>query len=815
MKRTLGFAASVICMALPPVVYSQSDAELDFLLNDPAPSAAPATSEDATVSTQAPVDPSAEVVETIPLAAPAAAPDDVAPQRPRSRLVEEIIVTAQKREENIQDVAVSVQGFSADFLDAKGVSDPAALPQITPGLTLGSQAGFSVTYLRGVGSEAYLTADPSVALYIDGVYFPFAHGSVQNFGALERIEVLKGPQGTLFGRNAVGGAINVLSKRPELDEFSVSVQTGYGTFSDWQNQVAVNLPLGDTLALGIAGFYNRSELPMTGTIAGQQFPEELSRGVRARLRWMPTDSLDITISGLRLLQSGLSTLFALNSDPSPLSRLLGVQPQTGYDGAVDDPSYLKVSNSVAYGEGVWSTDWMDVKLIGSYQDIATAGRYDLDGSPVPIASLDAPRQFAEVKTAEIQFLSNESSWGADKLTWILGGYWFSSDQGPSDVILRLVGLDLAEGSLLGLQLPAVSALLRRIAEVAPGMANLIPTGGVYLKGILATESSAAFAQATYHMTDWMALTLGARYQYEERRIVESSASLATVGGRPIGLFDFERKSVSTESVKPKATIELRPFDNTLVYLSYQEAIKGATFNVLNVYTQPDEVRPEEMVAYEVGVKTDFFDGLVRLNAAAFHYDITDIQVQFISLLAGGAVTFENAGGALVQGIDFDILAELFPDIIDGLVLTLGGAWLDAKYTDYTNGSGFSEPGRLFSGGNDYTGNRVTRTPEFSGFVDLSKTTYTSWGPIEIAADVYHNSGFFYLAQNTSFNEELAYTVVGARASMMYEPWNLRVTVFGKNLNNANYNLSRYIDDFGSLDAKAPTRTFGVRLNWTF
>jgi iron complex outermembrane receptor protein len=757
-----------------------------------------------------------EPLDVIPVAT-ATMPEEALPAERGSanRMMEEIIVTAQKREENIRDVAISVQGFSADFLDAKGITDPSNLPLITPGLTLGSQAGFSVTYLRGVGSEAFLTADPSIALYIDGVYFPFAHGMVQNFGAPERIEVLKGPQGTLFGRNAVGGAINILTQRPQFNKQETSIQVGYATFSDLQTQLSTNIPVSDNFAIGLSAFYNNGELPMSGTIAGEPLPEERTYGGRVRLRWAPTESLDMTLSAFKLRQSGLSTLFALNSDPSPLSRLLGVQPQTGYHGEVDDPSYSNVDNTVAYGDALWSGDALDIKLLGSYQDISTAGRYDLDGSPVAIASLEAARQMARVKSAEVQFISNSSSWGSDWFKWVVGGYYFDSVQGPADVDLRLLGLDLQHGNLLGIQLPPVlGQVLNGLTSLLPRLGNLVPTGAVHLAGQLHTESVAVYTQGTAHLTDWLALTLGGRYQTEKRAIVESSASLATFSGQSLPLFDFERKRTSSENFSPKATLEIRPFENTLVYVSYQEATKGGTYNVLNVYTPPKYVKPEKLTAYEVGIKTEFFGGSLRLNTAAFHYDIKDTQVQFISLLAGGAVAFENAD-ARVRGIDFDAMVEVLPFWIDGLVLSVGGAWLDGVYTDYTSASGFSGASRLFTSNNDYTGNRVTRTPKFSGFADLSKITDTPWGPIEIATDVYHNSGFYYLAQNSSFGEEAAYTVAGARISYLYEPWNLRVTAFGKNLNNADYNLSRYIDDFGSLDAKAPPRTFGMRLNWTF
>src|SRR5690606_32930753 len=136
---------------------------------------------------------------------------------PRSRFIEEIVVTAQKREQNLQDVPVSVQAFSGELLDALGVTDQTDLQRITPGLNVTTQVSYVMTFLRGIGTDATIAAEPSVATYIDGIYYPFASNLAQNFGAVDRIEVLKGPQGTLFGRSATGGAIAIYTEEPDLD----------------------------------------------------------------------------------------------------------------------------------------------------------------------------------------------------------------------------------------------------------------------------------------------------------------------------------------------------------------------------------------------------------------------------------------------------------------------------------------------------------------------------------------------------------------------------------------------------------------------
>lgn len=741
---------------------------------------------------------------TVPVDVPTD-PVEPVPERAASssRFVEEIIVTAQKREENLQDVPISINAFSAELLDAKGITDPKDLPLATPGLTVGSQAGFTVTYLRGVGSDAFLLADPSVALYIDGIYFPFAHGQAQNFGAIDRVEVLKGPQGTLFGRNAVGGAISVVTAAPSFDAPAAAAQVSYADYDDLQTKAQLNIPLSDTFAIGVSGIYNAADNYREGSVGGRPLPREVSKGARLKMRWAPNETFDLTLAGFRLQQTGVSTMFATNSDPSQTFAAL-IQPQTGLDGDNDAPTYFDLENTVIYGQASVFTDWFDMKLIGSDQSIKTDSLYDFDGSPTPIVFFEA-NQSGDIQTAEFQLLSNETTPGSDRFQWILGYYYFTGRQGLDAIRFGVAGSVLNQ--LNDLLSPALDPL---------GIPPLLPDNQLVASGVLQTDSNSIFAQGTYTFTDWLSLTLGARLQDEERSIVESTGAVDLPVGNDPRYVDYSGQSDTTKSLSPKASLEFRLWDGGLIYTTYQQAVKSSTYNVVNFlnFTEPEPVKEEELTAYEVGVKTDLFDGYTTLSAAAFFYDIEDLQVQFISLLAGGAVTFETAPAAEVKGIDFDLTSQLFPDTVDGLVLTLGGAFVDAKFTDFPEGQGFTEAG-VYSPSNDYTGKRIPRSPEFSGTVGLSQTFQIGGGPLEIAADYYYNSGFFYLAQNTAFNEEDAYGVMGARISYLYEAWGLRTTLFGKNILDERYNYSRFTNDFGGLDAVAPPVTVGVRLNWEF
>jgi len=736
----------------------------------------------------------------------------------KSRFLEEVVVTAQKRSENAQDVPISLQAFSADALDARGISDQRDLQFVTPGLDVGTQVGYTTVFLRGVGSDAFVTADPSVALYIDGVYFPFAQGLAQDFGAVERVEILKGPQGTLFGRNSVGGAINVISESPQFDEFTVSTLLSYATFEDIRTRLHVNVPLTDDLAVSFSGIWNEADYYYDGVAHGESLGKETSEGGRIKIRWQPTDRIDVELAAFRLEVGGVGSIFQLNENPSDLFSAV-IEPQPGYEGEVDAPAFTDIVNKVYYGTFKYFSDTFDTKFLLSKQEIATKGTYDFDGSNTPLVEFSPQLQYADVETAELQLSSNEGSWGSDWLEWMFGAYYYQGDQGFDPLHLTLVGLDLSSGRVLGLDLPFVGDILSQLNGLP------LPTGQLELRATVDTVSKSAFFQTTVTFNDYVALTLGGRYQEESREVIESSSSLYNSDGSIVPLFNFQTavddqggtKALfdKTYSFNPKISLNLTPFeDDTLIYASAQQATKSATYNALAIYLPPSFVRPEETVAYEIGIKTRLLDDTMTLNFATFQYDIEDLQVQFISLLQGGAVAFENAPAARSRGFDFDVTWLAFSSYVDDLVFTLSGAYLDAEYTDFPSGTGFNEGG-VYSQDNDYTGNRIIRSPEYSAAASVAKTWRFGESEVEAAVDTYYNDGFFYAASNTDRSAQSSYQTFNARVSYFYTPYSLRFTIFGKNVTDEVFTVGSLPTDFGNLVTLAPPRVTGLRINWDY
>ncbi|WP_428312980.1 TonB-dependent receptor [Hydrocarboniphaga sp.] len=750
-------------------------------------------------------------------------------ERSASRLIEEVVVTAQKREENLQDVPISIQAFSADALDAKGIDDPKALQLTVPGLQYNLFAGYSLIYIRGVGTDAFIpSADASIATYIDNVYYPFGHSLASSFGAVERVEVLKGPQGTLFGRNSTGGAINIVTKDPGPSA-ETSVLISGGRFDQLNARVYTNMPIVDSLAVSVGAIYNTEENYYSRSADSPRgvFPKEKTKGGRLKLAWTPIDDLKVVLAATSLNVDGAQSMMLPATDVKPLGAALGVSEAPAYQTSIDAPVYISTKAAIFSGDIKYSTPWFDTRAIVANQHITSPALADYDGSSQPLFTFESIGQFADVFTGELQLLSNQDTPFADRFKWIAGLYYIDSSAGYDPLYFSaapgaLSYLAAPTGPLTGLTSPLISFL-----KNTPGVGSLLDyvDNGVTLglEGVLDTKSTAGYFQGTYDITDWLAATLGGRYQVETRDLVKSNVNLATdpsSGDAGTRLIRYPTQSAHTSNFSPKAVLDFKPAEDQLVYLSYTQGFKSGTYNIINIYTPTQYIKPEKVTAYELGYKTTLLDGHLRFNTAVFQNTIKDLQVQTISLTSGGAVKFETAGGARIRGADFDATWEFLPEWVPGLVFTAGGAYLKGIYTSYKEGSGFDEQTGLYFDGTifpnrDFTGNKVVRTPKFSGNSGLGYGMDVDSGSIEVAADVYYNSGFFYSAQNTETASEDSYYVLNARASYFHKAWGTRITAFVKNINGGKYSYVKQELDFGTANLLAPPRTYGLRLNWDF
>lgn len=764
-----------------------------------------------------------ESLDTIPVDSDRPSTKIAAPVRGSgSRIVEEIVVVAQKREERLQDVPISISAYSADALDARGATDTKSLATITPALSVTEFGGFTFIYIRGIGSDSFIpSADPSVTTYVDGVYVPTSQGLLTSFGGIERVEVLKGPQGTLFGRNSTGGAINVITRKPG-DTFTGNLTGELGNYNRRSGKLYLNVPVTDWLS-GTVDLFG-STIDNQYTHVSRDVPVEKQFAGRYRAYFHPTDNFSVDLTYFRTYQSGQGTLLTKNIDPSPVlgapisaaAALGAFNTRDDYVANADFEARLKGTQDLKSATISWELPRFDTKLIGSDQVVNTSyTAFDFDATPLPLLAFTvAPREYTEAKTVELQILSNKDSWAADVLEWVGGVYWLKSEGGFADINIPLGNPQL---DALGV----TDALAAIGVDITP---FVDPT--VHATGLLATKSESAFAQFTYHATDWLALTLGGRYQREKRYLTEGDLSVAandSVETPEITPFPLptDKRSSSTD----REVISFTPSDELLIYLSRSTGYKSATYNIVNLVTPPELVKPEEVTAYELGVKSTFLDGLLRLNAAIFRNNIKNKQSSIVSLTSGGVINFNNAEKARSDGVELDVVLVPLPSLDPGLVVTANGAYLDAKYLKYLQGQGFDEMTGVYFGllGNtpalgvrSFAGNRIERTPRFSGGLGVSQTLdIPNNSEIELGLNGFYNSGYFYSAQNADNYQEDAYFLLDAHLSYLYRPWDLRITAVGNNILDERYHVGLFQTDFGVNSNLAYRTRYSLRLQWEF
>ncbi|MGQ0622896.1 MAG: TonB-dependent receptor [Panacagrimonas sp.] len=789
---------------------------------DPVPVEAPAAEAAVTPESTA----AAEPVATIPLPEAEAppVPEAAAPAASGNRLVQEIIVTAQKREENIRDVPIAITAFTPEKLDAFGVQSAQDLERITPGLTVTNAAGFNVAYLRGVGTDAFLPgADPSVPFYLDGVALLGAQGSSDTLGRIERIEVLKGPQGTLFGRNATGGAVSIITPNPENDFFA-DLKLEFGKYGTRNLLGYINVPIIDSLAVSLAGFTNERDNYYTNDTG--PIIDTYARGGRAKLRWEASDTLAFTLAGSYQEASNNAGLTFELTRPAPiLGAALPRDPQADRHVRFDSLSGARNEATLLSFTGEWNTSWFDTKLILSDQKVdAPFVRADFDKGPLPIVNIESIKQLAKQKSAELQVLSNGDTPFAESFEWVAGLYYLESSGGfdpiAFDVLPQFLRTLLPGGNQVANAVNGALALLN-----LPALGN---GARLFNYGVLESESYSVYAQGTLNLLDSLKLTLGLRYQEESRDLKGSRTTVPQPNGSEVVVFQDEVPTLKAEQLSPRVAFQWRPFDPlTQIYLSWSRAYKSPTYNTVNLIGSTlgpiEPVTEEQVDSYELGVKTDLFDSALRIDAAVFFTEQKDLLTGFVAVASGGVVSYDNAGDAEILGFETDFLLSPLPTLNPGLILTGALSYLDTEYTDYTEGRGYDEATGLAFGDNgtsplearDFTGNRIVRTPKWTYTAGFNQRIQFGTQAIELGADLSHNSGFFFLPQNSDLYARESYHIVNARISYFYEPWDLQLTVYGQNLADEVYNEVVFVDDFGRNQVLNDPRVYGLRMNWTF
>jgi iron complex outermembrane receptor protein len=725
------------------------------------------------------------VVAGLGIASPAALAQEIPSEAEGSSpgRLQDIVVTAQKRSENLQDIPVSVNAFSGADLQSRGITNVQEITAVTSGLQLSPGNGVLVPFLRGIGNSANAVGnESSVALYVDGVYYTRLPTGFFSLGNIERVEVLKGPQGTLFGRNSSGGVIQVVTRDPSHTA-SGSAHVGYGNYDTVRADFYATTGITDTVALDISTTGTRQDNGYgINTTTGNPVGFQNDATIRSKLLFEPSESTKIVVSGFysysRSSQFGntypgttqghLSAPFTQN----PRSRF--------YDQNSDIDNSARASS---YGGTLRIEQELGSVTLASITAVIREKEhnvYDLDYGRRPDARADL---FAKINqtTQELQLSSSSGS----PLNWIVGLFYYNT---------------LSRYDPLTFQGPAF----------APGdsLSDGTLSGAVY-ESRQRAKSYAAYGQGTYEVAPGLKLTGGLRYSMDR---LSGSGSLDVYNA---GAVVFAVPAVSDKDKVNKLTwkaavgYEVAPDIN--LYASYSRGYKSASFT-LAPFT-PTATKPEVLDAYEVGLKTELFDRRVRLNAAAFWYDVKNPQVQ---LLNSSTVTNSNAGASRVKGAEVEgsiLLAE-------GLTVNFGATYLDAKYRDYGNApSGpvlfvppFGSTNPLLS--IDASGNNLPLAPKFNATLGLQYNLKSAIGDWTASTDYNYNDGFYWEPDNLL--RQGSYHIVNAQ--LRFEPnKSYSISVWGKNLVDEKYAgfAATQAGPSGYPYAAAAPRTYGATFGFQF
>lgn len=578
-----------------------------------------------------------------------------------SNLIEEIIVTAEKREMNVQEIPIAISVFSAEALDNQGITNLEALQFSVPGLNVGGDRAINIVTLRGVSQENTSSGGESgIAFHLDGVYQARAFAGMTPLFDMERVEVLRGPQGTLYGRNATGGAINYITKKPQ-HEFEATADVLLGDYDRVLTRGAVNLPLkADQIALRISFLYEDRDGYYDNIWLNKTEGDIESRGYRAQLSISPTSDIEILLSssretaggnivlGTALTDMGLGTL-PVDSDPFTIRQ--------DFSGSDDD------TFSQHYGKLTWDLDSMVFSSLTAYAKTDVLTRYDFDYTEGPFIAYDGYRIKAEQWTQEFQLFSNT----AGSLEWILGLYYLKEKNDDS-------------GTLNG---PFFQ--------------------GYSFTTTIDTDSYAAYGQATYAMTDKLSLTAGLRYTDDQKDTLDTTFLPPGFTGLPDFLPIPLARDMDWEEVTGKIGVEYNLSDNGFIYASVSRGYKGGGVWV----GQAEPYYPEYIIAYEIGSKNTLLGGAAQLNTAVYYYDYEDMQVRRTAGTAGGSVAgrMDNASAATITGVEVDF--RLLP--IANLDISGSIAFTNAEFDKFsTIDTRFPELGEQ-----DLSGNTVPRVAEWS------------------------------------------------------------------------------------------------------
>ena len=712
--------------------------------------------------------------------------------RKRSSLMEEVTVTAQKREQNLQDVSLAITAFSGETIKNLGFQSSVDIVAQAPNTFFRPTGPTAIFSIRGINLLDFGDAnEPPIGFYRDEVYRGTVAGQASQIFDLERVEVLRGPQGTLFGRNTTGGLVHFFTARP-TEEFEGYAEIQYGSHNQKILEFAVSGPLSERVRGRFSMKYNKddgwqenqfngADFAATDVISGRaQLEIDLNEDANLLLRFEGTEQ-ENTHQGYGHFGLQDPSTFApcsqgmvRSSQCIDFSGLLGFGPPGSFNDPSPNPDEIfseesdLPSNIDLYSTSAtltWKFEHFDLTSITAYETVEKELEEDVDGGPFyPLTFLyeiDASQISQELR------LSGET----EHIRWVVGGFYFDDEK--EDGFISIPGVIPLFGTTLGFQ-------------------------NEYEQE---TTAWALFTQTEWDLSEQVTLIGGLRYSDEEKDLFITDSLTA-------GNFQ-DKEELSTENLTGKIGLEWRPNDDVMAYASISTGFKSGAFNTSLVASgEAAPVGEEEITSYEVGIKTTLWDGRLRLNASAFYYDYEDVQSVAATATPGGGfpvTRFINAGDATVQGLEADMLFQPTDNLEMSLAVGVIDSEIDADSTVTIDGF-------------QLDGNELPMTPSLSlnGLIRYHIPTDNS-GTFTLQSDFRWQDDVKLRVDNDPLDTQKDYGVLNLRASWSSPSERYYATIFGENVTGEEYFEHAFsINTFGLQGVIwGKTEWYGVKFGMRF